>query len=294
MTTKVTDTIKQDLTHQIRTYSKLPFRLTLGSIADYYSVSLTPIRQVIDELIEENIINRKANGRLERMVIPSGNVQPEENAEFTKPLKATSYLDEKITDDIVKLCLENHSEYLREEATAKKYTTGRTIIRQVFSRLAGTGLIEHVPRCGWKVRSFRQKDMQDYLEIRENLEVKALQLARPYMNKNVLIKMRDGNVVNDNADLSQIDNRLHDYWINLCDNFYIQDFFKRHGEFYTALFDYASVDICVKSGMAQEHRDILNALIEDDIQGAEIALRTHIRDQKENVLRLINLRKQTS
>ena len=291
MSSKVTDTIKQDLAQQLQTYSELPFRLTLGAIAEYYSVSLTPVRQVIEELIDENIISRKPNGRLERVDKPSGDIKVANVREFNKPLKLSSELDEKVANDVVKLCLDNHKDYLREEATAKKYGTGRTIMRQVFSRLAGAGLIEHVPRCGWKVKQFREKDMFDYLEMREILEVKALELARPRLVEADLKYMLSGNVASQDRLLSEIDNDLHDYWINRCDNFYIQDFFSRHGAFYTALFDFASLGESVKTEMAQEHRDILEALIAKDWQAAEEALVRHIRDQKENVLRLVKLKK---
>ena len=289
MSSKVTETIKQDLSHQLSTFSELPFKLTLGAIADYYSVSLTPVRQVVDELIQENIILRKSNGRLARVNEPQdGSVS--KDAEFNKPLKLSSELDELVTNDVVKLCLANHTDYLREEATAKKYNTGRTIMRQVFSRLAGAGLIEHVPRCGWKVRSFREKDMFDYLEIREIFEVKALHLAKEKLVEEDLKTILSGNIPDDDYRLSEIDNDLHNYWISRCDNFYIQDFFNRHGTFYTALFDYAGLSEHVKSSMAQEHRDILEALIAKDWGAAEQALIKHIRDQKENVLRLLDFK----
>ena len=55
MNLKITETLKKDLHHQLSTYSELPFRLTLGSIAEYYAVSLTPVRQVIEELIEDGV-----------------------------------------------------------------------------------------------------------------------------------------------------------------------------------------------------------------------------------------------
>ena len=56
---------------------------------------------------------------------------------------------------------------------------GRTAIRQAFLQLAGRGLIVHVPRCGWRVRTFDEGDLAAYLEVREVLENKALSLARP-------------------------------------------------------------------------------------------------------------------
>ncbi len=291
MSVKVTDTIKQDLKNQLESYSELPFRLTLGAVADYYSVSLTPVRLVVEELIEEGIITRKSNGRLERVNIPDTGKKSSRVSQFKKPLKFSSTLDEQVANDVVKMCFDNHTEYLREEATAAKYGTGRTIMRQVFSRLAGAGLIEHVPRCGWKVRSFREKDMLDYLEIREILEVKALELARPYLIEDDLRKFLSGNIVGDKHDESEIDNNMHNYWISRCDNVYIQDFFNRHGEFYGALFDFASLGDQVKSEMAQEHCDILENLLARDWKRAEKALVKHIRDQRQNVMRLVKLRK---
>ena len=291
MSSKVTDTIKTDLKYHLENLTDLPFRLTLGAIADYYTVSLTPVRQVVEELIEEKVLLRKNNGRLERLVQPSGDQSKSNVAAFKKPVNLNSDLDELVTNDVVQLSLQDHTDYLREEATAQKYNTGRTIMRQVFSRLAGAGLIEHVPRCGWKVRTFREKDMLDYLEIREILEVKAMELARPYFIRDELERFLEGNVVSDDPDMAELDNDLHSYWIRRCDNVYIQDFFTRHSAFYTALFDFAALGEKVKTEMAQEHRDILENLISEDWKKAEKALVKHIRDQKQNVLRLVQLKK---
>ena len=163
-------------------------------------------------------------------------------------------------------------------------------MRQVLSRLAGVGLIEHVPRCGWKVRTFREKDMLDYLQTRELLELQAMKLARPKFVKAELQQLLDGNTTGDNQQHAELDNDLHAYWINRCDNWYIQDFFARHGAFFTALFDFAALGEQIKAEMAQEHRDILECLIQEDWQGAEQALIKHIRDQVRNVMSILDKR----
>lgn len=287
MTAKITQTIKADLINQIKSYSQLPFKLTLDSIANYYSVSLTPVRQVVNELVEEEVIIRKNNGRLQRAMKPTSEQATPAPVAPQKKLNLNSELDEQVTNYVVQLSLENNSDYLREEATALKYNTGRTIMRQVFSRLAGAGFLEHVPRCGWKVRSITEKDMSDYLEIREILEVKALYLARPRLVKDELQAILDGNIASSDPRLSELDNNLHHYWISRSNNWYIQDFFNRHGAFYTAVFDYASLGDNIISAMAQEHRDILESLIAENWESAEKALIKHIRDQKSNVLELL-------
>ncbi len=288
MTSTVTETIKQDLASQIKTRANLPFKLTLGAIAAHYKVSLTPVRQVVEELVEQSLLIRKPNGRLERGQTPSQDQIDAAAEPFSVDApNLNSDLDSLLTNDIVKLSLQGHEEYLREEATAKKYNTGRTVMRQVLSRLAGAGLIEHVPRCGWKVRRFREKDMVDYLETRELLETKAMKLARPRFVKAELEQLLRGNIPGDAAKSASLDNDLHAYWISRCDNWYIQDFFNRHGAFYTALFDYAALGDDVKAEMAQEHRDILEAMIAEDWDGAEKALVKHIRDQVTNVLQVM-------
>jgi DNA-binding GntR family transcriptional regulator len=288
MSSTVTQTIEQDLARQIKTRKTLPFKLTLGAIAKHYTVSLTPIRQVVEELIGQDILLRKPNGRLERTAPPTVDYDHNQGEFAERPINLNSDLDQLLTNDIVQLSLLNHEQYLREEATAKKYNTGRTVMRQVLSRLAGVGMIEHVPRCGWKVRTFREKDMLDYLQTRELLELKALSLARPRFVKSELLQLLNGNVAGDITSSSQLDNDLHAYWIDRCDNWYIQDFFQRHGAFFTALFDFAALGDEIKAVMAQEHRDILECLLIDDWQGAEQALIKHIQDQVKNVLKLMS------
>ena len=294
MSLKITDTIRQDLEHQIKAFHELPFKLTLESIANYYSVSLTPVKQVIDTLIEENIITKKANGRLERAKKRRGRQPAIKKPSINPVVSINNKLEDTLTGYIVQLNLQNHEGYLREEATAKKYNTGRTVVRQVFSRLAGAGLIEHVPRCGWKVQGFREKDMLDYLEIRETFEVKALKLARPNFVKEELEYLLEKNVCSNNPKLVALDNNLHNYWIKRCDNRYIQDFFTRHSDCYNALFDYAALGNSIKTEMAQEHRDILENLIAKKWRLAEQALIKHIRDQKKNVFDLVEFTKQKS
>ncbi|NQZ11470.1 MAG: GntR family transcriptional regulator [Algicola sp.] len=288
MSATVTDTIKQDLAHQIQTQGELPFKLTLGAIAKHYNVSLTPVRQVVEDLVEQQMLIRKPNGRLERAKQPSLEVSAAAAKTPEKPVNLNSDLDQLLTNYIVQLSLKNHEEYLREEATAKKYNTGRTVMRQVLSRLAGAGLIEHVPRCGWKVRTFREKDMLDYLETRELLELKALKLARPKFVKEELQMLLDGNIPSDATGVAELDNDLHAYWIDRCDNWYIQDFFSRHGTFFTALFDYAALGNEIKAEMAHEHQVVLECLLVEDWEGAERGLVQHIRDQVRNVLEVMS------
>lgn len=280
----ITEFIKTDVKAALHARGQLPYRLTLGAMSDHYGVSLTPVRHAVDELVEEGVIRRKENGRLE--LVP--NALKGQVVEAPQSGSPERKLHEQIRQDVIARSLQQDTEYLREQATAEKYGAGRTVVRQIFSRLAGAGLIEHVPRCGWRVRAFSEQDMHDYLDIREMLELKALDLARDKFSENELRQLLKANRPGHGKDRSLLDFDLHDYWIERCDNRYIREFFARYSAFYNALFNYAVIDEEVKREMAREHCEIIERLLERDWKGARQALSHHIREQRSAVSRMIN------
>lgn len=68
---------------------------------------------------------------------------------------------------------------------------------------------------------------------------------------------------------TRIDNSLHSYWIEQADNRYIVEFFSLHGQYYTALFDYASLENSVVAEMAEQHREMLRALLGGNVRAAK-------------------------
>ncbi|MFV8782564.1 FCD domain-containing protein [Microbulbifer sp. SA54] len=279
----ITEFIKSDVKAVLQAQGRLPYRLTLGAMSEHYKVSLTPVRHAIDELVEEGVIRRKDNGRLEAVPEALEGVV----LESPKPDATESRLYDEIREEVIARSLNQDSEYLREQATAEQYGAGRTVVRQIFSRLAGAGLIEHVPRCGWRVRPFSEQDMHDYLDIREMLELKALELARGQFTDDELNQLLKANKPGKGAAKSELDFDLHDYWIERCGNRYIVEFFKRYSPFYNALFNYAVIDEKVKREMAREHCEIVECLLARDWKGARKALSSHIREQREAVSRMI-------
>lgn len=279
----ITEYIKSDVKAVLQAQGSLPYKLTLGAMSEHYKVSLTPVRHAVDELVEEGVILRKDNGRLE--------ARPEvlKGVKLEAPqADATDHkLYDDIREDVIARSLKQDTEYLREQATAEQYGAGRTVVRQIFSRLAGAGLIEHVPRCGWRVHPFSEQDMHNYLDIREMLELKALDLARERFTEEELRQLLKANRPGRGNTESQLDFDLHDYWIERCGNRYIQEFFQRYSPFYNALFNYAVIDEEVKREMAQEHCEIVECLLAKDWKGARNALSAHIREQREAVSRMI-------
>lgn len=277
--------IKRDLQSRIQSEPDLENQLTLVALSRHYGASFTPVRTAVGELIREGWLHKQSNGRLAIKQNGSLRRKPSKISHSVEPPKDWEKL---IMDDVMRLSLTGKADYLREEATAERYGIGRTVVRQVFSRLAGKGILEHVPRCGWRVRTFSYEDMCDYLEVREVLELKALDLARTRLETDELKRMLEGNLSTRRGELPPLDNRLHRYFIEKSQNHFIKEFFSQPiALYYMALFELAAPETAVVAEMAKQHCQIIRPLIVGDWRKAKRALAHHIRSQRTVVKRLM-------
>ena len=293
MSATITDTITDDLRTILREGRPFSTALSLPSLAKHYDVSITPVRRAVRVLLNEGLLQKSPSGRLFVNTEPSSvrhDIKPSHPQEEVVPCS----LMERLTEEILRRSLQNDTEYLREEAVAQQMGVGRTVLRQAFNRLAGEGLLHHIPRCGWRVRVFDESDMVSYLEARESLERTALTLARPHLQTADLKAMLAGNSADTCEYLPRLNNDIHAYLIEKSGNPYIQDFFARHGRYWAALFDFAAPETHVLREVASQHRTILTALLQQDWTGAEQALSHHIRAQRRIVGRLMAHRESSS
>ncbi len=281
--TALSSTIESDMAQKISGGTLAVRPLTLAALASHYNVSITPVRQAVDQLIARGLIIRQSNGRLcaadvaggDAPVVPEAHVEP-----------STEALEPHLLRQILHLSLQQQEIYVREEATAVSLGVSRTIIRQLFSKFAVQGLMQHVPRCGWKVQALDNADMLQYLEAREAIEVAALDLAIPKLDPAVLRSMHAANIEKadgrDGGD-GALDNRLHAYLLELAGNRYLRTFIETYGAYYTLVFDVAAPGAHVIADMAQQHLAILSGLLEERWDDARDALRAHIRAQAQVV-----------
>jgi DNA-binding GntR family transcriptional regulator len=280
MSATISQYIERDLAGRIGTNQDLPAQLTLHSLSRHYGVSPTPVREAIRRLLADGVLVRQGNGRLDvnRAGRGFGGGVCHGDAGEQKPPRRALDLASDLEAEVIRKSLRGEGDYLREEATAERFGVGRTAIRQAFLQLAGRGLIVHVPRCGWRVRTFDEADMAAYLEVREVLENKALSLARPHLIDTDLRRMLAGNASRKGG--PRLDNSLHRYLVEKSGNDYLRDFFNRHGAYYTSLLDFAAPETHVVAAMARQHRKILRALLAQDWPQARRELARHIRAQR--------------
>jgi DNA-binding GntR family transcriptional regulator len=283
---ELTAYIAEDLRGRIRSGARLPCAVSLPALAKHYGVSLTPVRGAVAQLLADGCVKKLPNGRLS--VVPAEK-KPSQKFRAVQPPPTAQDWDRILIREVMLASLERKPVRLREEALAEKHQVGRSIIRQSLSRLAGAGLIEHVPRRGWLVQPIQEEDVVAYLDVRETLELKALDLARPHIDNADLAPMLEGNAPAGKGQPPRLDNRLHEYLIAKSGNRYIRNFFRQHtATYYTSAFDYAAPEAHVVAEMAAQHRDILEALIGRHWVRAREALALHIRAQRPVLAELLH------
>lgn len=266
--------IRDDLAARLKSGRELPVQLTLDSLAEHYNVSFTPVRTAVAELIDEGLLEKGPNRRLAISSSPDAGKRARGAPKLPERPRDPFEL---IASDLVQLSFQGEPVYLREEATAEKYDISRSAIRNILHRLAGEGMLDHIPRRGWRLQPFRQDDLQAFIEVREVLELKALDLARPKLVTDELQRMLDANKPPASPDDSpRIDESFHEYLVATAGNAYIKDFFARQGRYYRLLFKWEDRDRAIAIETIRQHREILTALLEKNWPVARRALSHHI------------------
>lgn len=271
----ITEYIRSDLALRLRSGKELPAQLTLESLAELYDVSFTPVRAAIAGLIDDGLLEKGPNRRL--MVCK---LAPEDRnvcAATAAPPEAPRDPFDVILEDLVELSLQGKSTYLREESMAEKYDITRSRVRYILHKLAGEGVLDHIPRRGWRLRPFRQSDLKEFVDVRQALELKALELAMPRLDKEKLQEILDKNVLPQPGQVEfDVDESLHSYLIETAGNAYIRDFFERQGRYFRMLFRWEDRDRAAAVAAVHQHREVLEALLGEDWAEAKVALSNHI------------------
>ena len=76
-------------------------------------------------------------------------------------------------------------EHIKEAHLAKEFGISQSPVREAIIALISTGMLEHSPNVGTKVKSFTNKEIKDIYQIRVALELFAAQNAIEEINKNL-------------------------------------------------------------------------------------------------------------
>ena len=190
---------------------------------------------------------------------------------------------------------------LKEERLASEIGTSRTPIREAFHKLEQEGLIRIVPNKGYFVSDVTSKEIEELYDIREVLEIYAVRAAfKTATQKDWKLfekTLLDGHKYNNIKDLEKPkgvyfkdSHHFHEKMARLSDNHTLQQIMNNISDkIYRLNWMNIFIDRSKKSN--QEHLEIIGHLKAGNVEKAVKATRNHIRNSKENILQLLDRKK---
>ncbi len=192
--------------------------------------------------------------------------------------------DEIISGKIVE------GEKLVEVQLAEKLEVSRTPVREALRRLEKEGFIKVTPHVGAFIKVVTEKDIEEYLEVREALETKAIQLACNKQNKkcihkleliqNKMRKIIEGNRV---ERMAQLDEQFHEYIFCATENDLLYRTFNHiRDQMYRYRVLYLKNETNHKK-ILEEHDLILEAIKNENVEDGIRHIHNHLENQKQKM-----------
>lgn len=289
--------IEQDLQWRLAHRQPLPCEPTLERLAAHYRVSTRPVRTALQRLRERGYPFKQARrGRGRSQTRPLPGKAPAAPSPATPIHEPVDYA-EVIARDLISRSLGGSEIFVREQAIAGRFNISTIRVREIFHRLAGQGIIQHVPRRGWRLRPLNQKDLDDFAAVRQSLECLAFDQSWEAMQspegRSAMRLFLARNAPPGGANQPpRIDNDFHDWIIRASGNRYIIDFFDRSARYYRAIFTWEATDPTAGAEAVRQHRRILEAILGGDREEAKAALVDHLRYQHPVLKRVMQLNRQ--
>ena len=191
-------------------------------------------------------------------------------------------------------------ERLMELQLAAKLGVSRTPIREAIRMLEQEGLAVTMPRKGAEVAKMTLKDMEDVLEIREALDELAVKIACDKISEKELQKLlevkdqfENSTKTGDVKMIAEMDVKFHDVIFESTGNPKLVTLLNNLREqMYRYRFVYLK-DISQHEKLVEEHREILECILQRDKKKASEAAKKHIDNQENSIIRQIRLENQS-
>lgn len=210
------------------------------------------------------------------------------------PVKASSVY-RRLRDTILSGRLESGT-LLRERDLAAKFRVSRTPIREALRQLERDGQVRVIPYVGAEVRGVSIEDVFEVLEMRQCLEPKAARIAAKRVTPRCEGQLRAMRKLFGQASRQNwtpavsrryivADERLHNLILDLAGNRRIAQAIK---DLRLSIQRYRYFGLSHRFHLnAQEHLEIIAALLDGDATAAEAAMARHLDQFAEDMRRLL-------
>ena len=170
---------------------------------------------------------------------------------------------------------------LQEEKLASEFGISRTPVREALKRLAAEGLIEQLPRKGFRVAMPDDDALTELFECRCGLELLALKNAMgaipPEKIETLKGKLRSAARRKDSRRIAlEADGEMHALFSDHCGNRYLSALIQQFRTKTAPYRNYRNRERAPLEELITERMEILDAVLAGDTEKVSILLRKHI------------------
>ena len=202
--------------------------------------------------------------------------------------RAYDYIKERIIR-----CVYAPGTFLVESELIEGIGASRTPIREALNKLEQEHLIKIFPKRGVMVENVTMADINDVYEVRFMIEPPIVRKYGKNIRETDLKDMFQRNVIAANSghgfDEYDLDNELHNMFLSACGNHYLVEMMNRifAQNHRLRILSGEKLEYRVQESL-REHISILNALLNTDYEGAEIAMRKHLEKSQDAAFKALS------
>ncbi|WP_432662126.1 GntR family transcriptional regulator [Wukongibacter baidiensis] len=209
----------------------------------------------------------------------------------------TSMIFEKIREDIL-IGKYVSGEKIVEAKLADEFGVSRTPVREALKQLELDGLVDNIPNRGVMVKGISKQDIDDIFTIRIAIEGIAVKWAIERMDDGDLEKLKEifelmefYTFKKDLDKIAELNTKFHEVIYNATKSRYLEHVLKDF-QFFMKTTRYKSLRSPGRLDSAlDEHREVLEAFVQKDIDRAVNAILKHVNNSRDNAKRIGGLPK---
>ncbi|MDD7718406.1 MAG: GntR family transcriptional regulator [Eubacteriaceae bacterium] len=199
-----------------------------------------------------------------------------------------------LTDEILNIVRDRilRGEYkigqkIKETQIAEELKVSRTPIREAFKQLEMEGLIDYVPNRGCFAKGFTAQDIEDLYSVRKALEVLAVEWAVERIDDDQLAQLKEKSDLmefyagrNDQKKVIEINTDFHNVIYNATGSRFMAQILRSYKDYIAQARVKTMFDKEFLQQIFEEHRMILLAITEKDVEKAKQAMAYHLDRSK--------------
>lgn len=209
------------------------------------------------------------------------------NKDFSNSFSLTDEIADVVRERILKGEYEI-GEKIKENQIATELRVSRTPIREAFKLLENEGLIDYIPNRGCFAKGFTQQDVDDIYAVREALEELAVRWSVGRISADEVTALEEQcdlmefyTKKKDSKKVFELNNSFHDVIYASARSRFLAQVLRSYKEYIDKTRKSFFYEQSYLEGILSEHRAILDAIKEGDVNKAVEAMARHMDASKQ-------------